>query len=161
MRYAIVYGLLSGTIIIAVILAGTTLAPTSPIFSSVWFGYLVMFVAMTFIFVGVRRYRDVEKGGVIRFLPALGMGLAIALVAVIAYVLIWEIYLAATHYAFIDKYFAGSDPEIVAMREAYSNPLYRAFQTAQELAPVGLVMALFSAALLRNPRLLPARRPGQ
>jgi hypothetical protein len=53
MRYAIVYGLLSGTIIIVVIIAGTTLAPSSPIFSSVWFGYLVMFVAMTFIFVGM------------------------------------------------------------------------------------------------------------
>ncbi|MEI9926854.1 MAG: DUF4199 domain-containing protein [Sphingomonas sp.] len=37
-----------------------------------------MLVALTFIFVGVKRYRDVENGGVIRFLPALGMGLAIA-----------------------------------------------------------------------------------
>jgi uncharacterized membrane protein YhaH (DUF805 family) len=157
MRYALVYGLLSGTIIIAVILAGITLAPNSPIFNSVWFGYLVMIVAMTFIFVGVRRYRDIEKGGVIKFLPALGMGLAIALVAVVAYVLIWEIYLAATHYAFIDKYFRG--PAMAALREWYSNPLNRAWTTALELAPVGLIMALFSAALLRNPRLLPAKRP--
>lgn len=158
MRYALVYGALSGTIIIAVILSGMLLAPDSPIFSSVWFGYLVMFVAMTFIFVGVKRYRDIEKGGVIRFLPALLMGLAIGVVAVIAYVLIWEIYLAATHYAFIDRYFSG--PEMAAWRDWYSNPLNRAWMTALELAPVGLVMALFSAALLRNPRLLPAKRPG-
>lgn len=161
MRYALVYGSLSGTIIIAVILSGMWLAPNSPIFSSVWFGYLVMVVAMTFIFVGVRRYRDVEKGGVIRFLPALGMGLAIGLVAVLAYVVIWEIYLAATHYAFIDKYFSGTDPEIVALRTWYSNPLNRAFTTALELAPVALVMALASAGLLRNPRLLPAKRGAQ
>lgn len=158
MRYALVYGALSGTIIIAVILSGMLLAPDSPIFSSVWFGYLVMFVAMTFIFVGVKRYRDIEKGGVIRFLPALLMGLAIGVVAVIAYVLIWEIYLAATHYAFIDRYFSG--PEMAGWRDWYSNPLNRAWMTALELAPVGLVMALFSAALLRNPRLLPAKRPG-
>ena len=32
------------------------------IFSSVWFGYLVMLVAMTFVFVGVKRYRDIETG---------------------------------------------------------------------------------------------------
>lgn len=158
MRYALVYGLLSGTIIVAVILSGILLAPNSAIFQSVWFGYLVMFVAMTFIFVGVKRYRDVEKGGVIRFLPALGMGLAIALVAVIAYVLVWEIYLAVTHYAFIDKYFSGTDPETVAWREWYSNPLNRAGTTATELAPVGLVVALVSAGLLRNPRLLPAKQ---
>ena len=158
MRYALIYGLISGTVIIAVILGGSTLAPNSAIFSTVWFGYTVMVVAMTFLFVGVKRFRDVEKGGVIRFLPALGMGLAIGLVAVLTYVLIWEVYLAATHYAFIDLYFSGTDPETVAMRETYSNPLYRAFYTALELGPVALIMAFISAALLCNPRVLPARR---
>ena len=158
MRYALIYGLISGTVIIAVILGGSTLAPNAAIFSTVWFGYTVMVVAMTFLFVGVKRFRDVEKGGVIRFLPALGMGLAIGLVAVITYVLIWEGYLAATHYAFIDLYFSGTDPETVAMRATYSNPLYRAFYTALELGPVALIMAFISAALLCNPRVLPARR---
>lgn len=158
MRYALIYGLLSGLVIMAVILGGSKLAPNAAIFQTVWFGYTVMVVAMTFLFVGVKRYRDVEKGGVIRFLPALGMGLAIGLVAVLTYVLIWEAYLAATHYAFIDLYFSGTDPETVAMREAYSNPLYRAFYTALELGPVALIMAFVSAGLLRNPRLLPAKR---
>jgi hypothetical protein len=158
MRYALVYGLLSGSVIMAVILGGSTLAPNAAIFQTVWFGYTVMVVAMTFMFVGVKRYRDVEKGGVIRFLPALGMALSIGLVAVLAYVLIWEIYLAATHYAFIDAFFSGTDPETVALREAYSNPLWRAFYTALELGPVALVMAFVSAGLLRNPKLLPAKR---
>jgi hypothetical protein len=158
MRYALIYGLLSGIVIMAVILGGSALAPNAAIFQTVWFGYTVMVVAMTFLFVGVKRYRDVEKGGVIRFMPALYMGLAIGLVAVIAYVVIWEIYLAATHYAFIDAYFSSTDPETVANRAFYSNPLYRAGYTALELAPVALIMAVLSAALLRNPGLLPARR---
>lgn len=158
MRYALIYGLIAGIVIMVVILGGSALAPNSAVFQTAWFGYLVMFVAMTFLFVGVKRYRDVEKGGVIRFLPALGMGLAIGLVAVVAYVVIWEVYLAATHYAFIEQYFSGTDPETVAMRETYSNPLYRAGYTALELAPVALIMAVASAALLRNPRLLPAKR---
>ena len=67
MRYALVYGVISGMVIMAVILGGSTLAPNAAIFSTVWFGYTVMVVAMTFLFVGVKRYRDVEKGGVIRF----------------------------------------------------------------------------------------------
>jgi len=158
MKYALIYGLLAGSVIMVVILGGSTLAPNAAIFSTIWFGYTVMVVAMTFLFVGVKRYRDVEKGGVIRFLPALGMGLAIGVVAVLTYVLIWEAYLAVTHYAFIDLYFSGTDPETVAMRATYSNPLYRAFYTSLELGPVALVMAVVSAALLRNPRLLPARR---
>jgi hypothetical protein len=156
MRYALIYGLLSGMVIMVVILGGSALAPDSAIFQTVWFGYLVMVVAMTFLFVGVKRYRDVEKGGVIRFLPALGMGLAIGVVAVITYVVIWEIYLAATHYAFIDQYF--SSPEMAELKAWYSKPLNRAFATAEELAPVALIMAVASAGLLRNPRLLPARR---
>lgn len=157
MRYALVYGLISGTIAISVIIAGMIFAPHS-VMQTVWFGYLIMVVALTFIFVGLRRYRNVEKGGTIRFLPALGMGLAIAAFAVLAYWLVWEIYLAATHYAFIDKVFGGRDPESVAWHSWYSNPLNRAWSASQELGPVGLLMALFSSALLRNPKLLPAHR---
>ena len=158
MRYALVYGLIAGMVIMLVILGGSALAPNAAVFQTVWFGYTVMVVAMTFLFVGVKRYRDIEKGGVIRFLPALGMGLAIGVVAVVAYVGIWEIYLAATHYAFIEQYFSGTDPETVAMRETYSNPLYRAFYTALELGPVALIMAFLSAILLCNPKVLPALR---
>ncbi len=33
-----------------------------------------MLVALTFIFVGVKRYRDVELGGVIKFVPRLRDG---------------------------------------------------------------------------------------
>ena len=158
MKYAFIYGLLAGSVIMAVILGGSKLAPNAAIFSTVWFGYTVMVVAMTFLFVGVKRYRDVEKGGVIRFLPALGMGLAIGLVAVIAYVAIWEAYLAATHYAFLEAFWPGNSPDAVAMREWYGNPLHRLPGTAMELGPVALIMAVASAGLLRNPRVLPARR---
>ena len=79
------------------------------------------------------------------------MGLATALVAAIAYVLIWEAYLAVTHYAFIDKYFSGPGPEMEALRAQYRNPLLRTWQTFQEIAPAGLVVALISAGLLRDP----------
>jgi polyferredoxin len=155
MRYALVYGLLAAAVIGAVIVSGIAFH-LGGVFQTVWFGYTVMVVAMTFMFVGVRRYRDVEKGGVIRFLPALGMGLAIGLVAVVAYVLIWEAYLAATHYDFIEKFFRG--PEMAELKAYYSNPIFRMWETAKELAPVALIVAFVSAALLRNPKLLPARR---
>ena len=80
----------------------------------------------------------------------------LGVIAVIAYVGIWEVYLAATHYAFIDLYFSG--PEMAEWKAWYSIPLNRYLTTAEELAPVALIMAVASAALLRNPRLLPARR---
>jgi hypothetical protein len=43
----------------------------------------------------------------------------------------------------------------------YRNPLYRMAFTFIEIFPVGILVSLISAALLRNARLLPARaQPG-
>lgn len=171
-RHALIYGLLSGTIIVLVIIAGMTLGGFG---HSLWFGYLAMLVALTFIFVGVKRYRDVEGGGVVRFWRALGLALGIAGVATIAYVAVWEVYLALTHYAFMDEYIASMIRDAQAhgatgaklaairaegenMRAIYANPLLRMGMTAAEIAPVGLIVAIFSAALLCFPRVLPARR---
>jgi len=144
------------------------------VISSEWLGYLVMFVSLSTIFIAVREYRNVNRGGIIKFLPAFGMGLLIALVASLAYTLAWEVYLASTNYAFMDNYAASmieakratgvTGPELDAyvaqlnqMREFYANPLFRLPITFSEIFPVGLIVALISAAILRNPKVLPAR----
>ncbi|HEY0013578.1 MAG TPA: DUF4199 domain-containing protein [Allosphingosinicella sp.] len=175
MRYALTYGGLSGLIVVTTIAAGLSFADRDGILTSEWLGYLVMLVALVLIFVGMKRYRDVERGGVIRFLPALGIGLAMAAVAAVVYVAVWEAYLAATDYVFFDQYVsalleqkraAGASASDLAkeaapfdrMRGWYENPLLRVPITFLEIFPVGLVVALVSAALLRNPRLLPARQ---
>ena len=176
MKYALVYGLLSGIVIVGVILVGILLPERGSAFSSEWFGYLVMLVALSFIFIGVKRYRDVECGGVVRFGRAFFVGLGIAAVAAAVYILVWEIYLASTGYRFMDQYLAGHAHDLRAqgvsseevarrmaemewMREAYRNPLMRIAITFAEIFPVGFVVALVSAALLRFPRLLQARSP--
>ena len=174
LRYALIYGGLASIVLAAFIAVTALLHHQVQWVATLTFGYSVMLVAMSFIFVGVKRYRDVERGGVIRFFPALGLALLIALIATIAYTLIWEMYLAATHYRFMDDYIASvlakarasgkSAAEIARMsaeldgiRAMYANPLIRLPMTAMEVAPVGLAVSIVSAALLRNPRLLPAR----
>ncbi len=136
-----------------------------------------MLVALSAILVGVKQYRDQTLGGAIRFRTALGMGLGIAVIASIAYVVAWEIYLASTHYAFMAHYtaailekkraagvtgaeYAKAVAQMDAMKTMYANPLYRFAETFSEIFPVGLLIALISAALLRNPRFLPARSRG-
>ena len=170
MRYALVYGALSGAIAIAVIVAAMSSGVAG---HSLWFGYLVMLVALSMIFVGVKRYRDVECGGVIRFGRAFGLGLGIALVAGLIYVIGWELYTGLSGWDFMADYTEslitqmraeGASPaaiqakqaEMREMAEMYANPLFRMPMVFAEIFPVGLIVALVSAALLRNPRLLPA-----
>lgn len=173
-KYVLTYGLLSGLVIIATMAAGIALSDQQDFFSSATFGYLVMLVALSFIFVGVKRFRDIERGGVVKFGPAFGVGLGIAAFAGVAYVIGWEMYLAATDYAFMDEYIAGIlkarkeagvSAEAIAkelaglekMRLNYAKPWFRLPMTFLEIFPVGLLVSLVSALLLRNPKLLPAR----
>lgn len=174
LRYSMIYGGLAA-IVLGLFLAIVGLLHERVAWvATMTFGFSVMLVAMSFVFVGVKRYRDVECGGVIRFWPALRLGLLIALVAGLAYVLMWELYLALTQYRFFDDYIAkmvrdahasGKSAAEVArmtaemdgMRASYGNPLFRLPMTFAEVAPVGVVVAMVSAALLKNPRMLPAR----
>ena len=172
---ALRYGAISGVIIIAVLIAGIAATgehqTQSSIFSTEWFGYTVMLVALSTIFLAIRDHRNKNLGGVIKFLPALGLGLSIAVIAGIAYVIGWEFYLYATHYSFADHYAAAmieharragtsvqaATAEAQSFKDMYANPLVRVPMTFLEIFPVGVLIALISAAVLRNPRVLPAR----
>lgn len=175
-RIIFTYGLVSGLVIIAGIIGTIALSQGQP-HSNVWLGYLIMLVAMSSILVGVKQYRDEHKGGVIRFWPALGVGLAIAAVAGAAYVVVWEIYLALTDYSFMAQYaettlaakraagvtgaaYDKAVADMAAIAESYKNPLIRVPMTFVEIMPVGVLIAFVSAALVRNPKFLPARSAG-
>lgn len=172
-RTILIYGLIAGTVIILGMLAVMAASGGEP-HGDVWLGYLIMLVALSSILVGVKQHRDQVRGGVIGFWPAFGLGVGIALAAGVAYVITWEVYLAMTDYAFMDQYVAATleakreagvsgaafdkaAAEMEKMRVAYQNPLFRVPMTLAEILPVGLLVALVSAALLRNPKFLPAR----
>lgn len=174
LRYALVFGAIPGLVVISVMIAGFVLGDGEIPSGSEAVGFLTMFIAFSLIFVGVKRYRDKERGGVVTFWAAFGLGAAMAAVAGVFYVAAWEAYLAATDYAFMSNYAeaslaqkraAGASEEALAshaarmaeMAEAYANPLFRLPITFSEIFPVGLVVALASAAILRNPKAFPAK----
>lgn len=173
-RTILTYGLISGVIIILGIMATIVFKPHGGQHNTVWLGYLIMLVGLSSILLAVKQHRDTALGGVIKFWPAFLVGLGVAVVATIAYAAVWEVYLALTHYRFMDEYTAqilaakkaaglsGAAydklvAEMATMKKNYANPLYRVPMTMVEIFPVGLLVALVSAALLRNPRFLPAR----
>lgn len=174
LRTILTFGVIAGLIVIVPMGLMMTFGEFGHASHSMITGFAVMFLAFSLVFVGVKRRRDRALGGVICFLPALLTGLGISVVASVIYVIGWEITLAATDYAFMTDYSAamldaerarGASPEALArkaaelaeMAENYNNPLYRLPITFVEIFPVGLLMSLVSAGLLRNSRFMPMK----
>lgn len=173
----LIYGLIGGVIVGAPMVWGMlTFDPSSGAMpeNGAIIGYTTMLVALTGVFLGVKHYRDRVLGGVIKFLPALGMGLAISVVASLGWVIAWEISLAVTKFDFAGIYYeamieqaraSGATPEKIQQltkegqdfAAMYANPAIRMAITFVEMFPIGVVISLISAALLRNSRFLPAR----
>ena len=167
MRYALIYGAIAGAIAIGLISAMIGTGLTGHDDTAMWVSYLIMLVALSLIFVGVKRYRDVECGGVIRFGRAFLLGLGMAAVAGLIYAAGWEIFQAVSGYDFMAEYSASllermraegataaaieaKAAEMRGFAESYRNPLFRVPMVFVEIFPVGLLVALVSAGLLRN-----------
>lgn len=174
LRYSFIYGSIIGVVVIAFMLAVMLMTGPDEVNTSEAAGYAVMLAVLSLVFIGIKRFRDVEHGGVIKFTQAAGVGAGIAVVAAVFYVITWEAFLATTDYAFIETYSASlrADIEAKDLAEAaraaelaeleegiamYRNPLFRLPITFIEIFPVGLVVALLSALILKNPKVLPAR----
>ncbi len=172
------YGAVGGVIVGAPMLWGMLTADTmSPMGEGgALIGYGSMLVALTAVFLGIKHYRDKVLGGVVKFLPALGVGLGISAVASMGWVIAWELSLAITKFDFVNAYYGamiakaqadGATAEQIAklQREGadfgamYANPLIRMAITFVEMFPIGVVISLISAGLLRNSRFLSARQP--
>lgn len=150
-KIILTHGVLAGVVIIAITLVSMALGVGESGSSSEWLGYLVMLLALSVIFVAIKRYRDEATGGVIRFGTAFLLGLGITAVASIIYVGVWEVNLAVTDHAFIDQYTSsllaakeaegmGAEElralsvEMEALKERYANPWVRMSMTFLEIS---------------------------
>jgi ethanolamine transporter EutH len=130
-------------------------------------GYTIMVLAFVLVFFGIRSYRENVAGGAISFGRAFQVGILVTLVASAVYVLSWEIVYFNVVPDFGDKYAAhtlekmraqGESPQAIEaatkkmaeFKEMYRNPVYNAGLTFLEVFPVGLVVTLVSAGILRK-----------
>jgi len=133
-------------------------------------GYTSMVVAFLLIFFGIRSYRDNVAGGSVSFGRAFSVGALIVVVASLCYVVTWQVIYFNFAPDFTAKYQAHTiekaraegesqaaiDKKVADMQrfaELYKNPAINAAITFLEPLPVGLIIALVSAGILR-------RRPG-
>lgn len=131
------------------------------------YGFASMFLAFSLIFVGIKNYRDKHLGGAISFGKAFLTGLYICLIASTVYVLVWLFYNYNFAPDFMEKYAAhtleqmrasGADEAAIQQQaeemrkfgEMYKNPFFKAIFTYTEILPVGLLITVVAALILKR-----------
>jgi hypothetical protein len=126
-----------------------------------------MVASFLLIYFGIRSYRDNNLCGQISFGRAFGCGILITLITTVCYVVSWEVVYFNFMPHFMDGYFtaqihrvqaSGLDPATIAARvaaiqrsqQSYQNPLVNMAYTFIEPFPVGLIITLISASVLRR-----------
>ena len=130
-------------------------------------GYTTMILAFMLVFFGIRSYRENVSGGRITFGRAFAVGILITLVACVCYVVAWEILYFKFMPDFADKYASyviekvrasGASQQVIDaqlqqmkdFKAMYDNPLINAAISFMEPFPIGLIVTLISAAILRK-----------
>lgn len=167
-RIVLTFGLISGAILSAMMFATLPFIEKIGFNNGMVIGYTTMVLAFLLVFFGIRSYRETVGGGQISFGKAMGIGLLIVAIAGVCYVVTWEIIYHKFLPDFGDKYAAHAienlrnsgkppaevDKEIADMKRMMalynSNILFNLAITFLEPLPVGLVMTLISALILRK-----------
>lgn len=162
------YGFISGIIFIAMIFTMMALVGNSTDFEKgEKYGYLFMIPAYSMIFLGIRNYRDKKSGGAINFNQGFRVGILITWIASLCYAAGWLIYFNFIDHSFVERYTVYySDKlshsaktaeeiakEIAAFKESmhnYKNPFIMAMYTLLEVFPVGLIISILCAMLMRR-----------
>ena len=173
-KIVLIFGLISGAIAATLmwILMGVVNTGSVDFDYGMLWGYATMIIALSLVFFGVKSYRD-NHGGRITFFKGLQVGILISLISAFCYAASWELYYPKIGDEFMQKYTTyqldkmkasgASDAEIEKARdegeqfmELYKNFFVRFAFSVMEILPVGIIVTLVSASLLRKREVLPA-----
>jgi hypothetical protein len=169
-KIVLTFGLISGAIMSALMTSIVVFAHQTDPGRGMIIGYTIMVLSFLLVFFGIRSYRENIGNGYISFGRALGVGFLIMLISCVCYVATWEVVYHKFMPDFGEKYLAQSiererasgkppqqiEAEIESMRSMMqlynSNIFFNMALTFLEPLPVGVVMSLISAAILRKRR---------
>lgn len=167
------FGLISGAISAAGMLATLPFADKIGWDKGAVVGYTIIILSALMVFFGVRSYRENVADGRLTFGRGFAVGILIALISGVCYVATWEVIYYKLMPDFTDKYTAhmvekakasGASPQQIAeterqaaqFKQMYNNPLINVAMTFAEVFPIGLVVTLLSAAILRKKQPAPS-----
>ncbi len=169
-RIVIIYGLIAGAVV-SLFMSTTMLiaAKDEKVHtgaSSMIVGYLAMLISFSLIFVAIKSYRDKQNNGIISFGKALSIGLLISLIASTLYVITWAFVYNNFLPDYMDKYCAAmiedakaslsgaalqaKIDEINDAKQTYATPGGFILYTYAEILPVGILVSLIAALVLKR-----------
>lgn len=179
-KVVLTFGLIAGAIVVGLMFLTMPLVDVmdeSTMTRGMIIGYTTMVISLATIFFGIKVYRDKYNGGSIKFGKGFLIGLYISLIATTMYAFGWEGFMIANGsnpQEFAEQYAAGQmkileesnataeeiktkSAEMKNMMEMYGNPLFRFFMTMLEMLPVGIIVSVICALILKNNKVLPAK----
>jgi hypothetical protein len=165
-RIVLIFGLISGLISSALMFLTLPLINNGTLDHGYLIGYTAIILSFLLVFFGIRAYRE-NNGGSITFGRGFKVGILITLISCVFYVASWEIIYFKVMPDFVDKWtaqtigamrqkgatsaeIAETQKKMTAMKALYDNPLTNAAMTFIEPFPVGLIVTLVSAGILRK-----------
>lgn len=166
-RTILIFGVISGVISSLLMIASVPLMKRPDFDHGYVLGYTAIVLSLLLTFFGVRSYRDNVAQGRITFGRAFLVGLGITVISCLFYVVTWEVIYFNFMPDFMDKHGAHvlqkmqasgataaaiqqKSAEIDKLKVMYKNPLINGMMTFIEPFPVGLIITLLSAAVLRK-----------
>lgn len=182
-KTVLTFGLISGAIAAVLMLATMPFIERIGFDKGMYVGYTGMVLAFLMVFFGIRSYRENVGDGEITFGRAFSIGILITLISSVCYVITWEIIYFGFNPDFCDKYAtyvvekaraSGASAQVIEatrqkMRDLtalMNNPFLNAAMSFVEPLPVGLLITVISALVLRkkkggNENTLPEPGPTQ
>ena len=129
-------------------------------------GYLSMLLAMIFVFLGIRHFRDHVNGGLLTFGQGLKIGILIVLIPSIAFGLFDLLYTRVINPTWMDDYYSrhienlrktvspdkldAAIKKAEQQKELFSNPIMEFLLMAATVFIIGFIVTIISSLALRR-----------
>lgn len=129
-------------------------------------GYASMIVALSFVYFGIKHFRDIENKGVLTFKKGITIGILISLITALAFGGLDIIYVEYINPDFMEEYYTTAIQQLKitapaeelqdkltalkAERELFSSPIMSFIIMAITVFAIGFIFSLISAALLKH-----------
>ncbi len=155
-------GIIGGLIVSAVMIGVSIYMKANPNNEpNAMVGFASMFLAFIFVILGIKQLREANNG-IITFGKAFLTGLYISLIISTIYVIVWLIILYNFFPNFIDQYsemvlkntkpenIVGKTAEMNQYKEMYKSPIMVILLTYMEILPIGIVVSVVGALILKK-----------